>query len=327
MKDLALIGYGSVAAKHLQVLRELGAEITASCNRSRAGQEKAREEGGIPRTYADIETMLAAESPAGLVCCVSFDSMYEVGKRIIPAGIPILLEKPPGTSVAEALELEELARRHKTPVMVGLNRRHYSVLQNALDDAGGLEAITAVFLDWSETPERWLERGSTPDQIARMVFANSLHGLDLLTYLAGDVRNADVAASTFGDGPFRWQMSLHGVSERGVLVNFRSTWDSPGRWGLTFCTKGRRYTFAPLESCLVLEEGTGTERAIQPDESDQRFKPGFFRQAEAFLHTVATRTVLQGYDLATTVPAMRLAEQLTVACVKESGQLAGRVRT
>ena len=37
--------------------------------------------------------------------------------------------------------------------MVGLNRRYYSVLTSAVEDAGGPEAITAVFVDWSEEPE------------------------------------------------------------------------------------------------------------------------------------------------------------------------------
>ena len=37
-----------------------------------------------------------------------------------------------GTSLAEFDELENLAARHGTPVMVGLNRRNYTVLRNAL---------------------------------------------------------------------------------------------------------------------------------------------------------------------------------------------------
>ena len=76
-------------------------------------------------------------------------------------------------------------------------------------------------------------------------------------------------------------MSLSGVSERGALANFRSSWGSPGRWRVNLCTPDRRYVFAPLESCEVLERGVAEPRSILPDEFDARFKPGFYAQARA----------------------------------------------
>jgi predicted dehydrogenase len=310
---LAVIGYGRIAPRHMEVLRALGCEFVAACNRSQAGRSKARTEGGIPHTYTSIAEMLERERPDGVVCSVSFDQVYAAAQEIIPFQFPTLLEKPPGTSVAETIELQRLASRHGTPVMVGLNRRHYSVLQRAVEDAGGLEAITAVFVEWSEAPEGFLDRGFTPEQVSRMVYGNSLHGLDLLAYLAGAMPEAKFIGRNLGE-PFRWLMALQGVSERGVLGSFHSTWDSPGGWRLTFCSRARRYTFAPLESCQVLERGGGEPRSIEPDETDQRFKPGFYGQARAFIEMMATGEVPQRTSLASALPAIALAEGLTQAC-------------
>lgn len=318
MTRLALVGYGRIAPKHIAAVRGLDAEIVAACNRSEAGQQRAKTEGGIPATYSSIAEMLEKERPDGVICCASADQIFTAAEAIIPSGVPTLLEKPPGTSVEELVALQSMAEQSKTPVMVALNRRHYSVLQKALDDAGGFEAVTDVAIEWSDNP-RYLveERGFSLEQAAKAVFSHSLHGIDLLTYLAGDIAEPAVFARNFGD-PCRWLMSASGISERGVLATFHSTWDSPGRWRVSFCTPGRRYTFAPIESCEVTSFSDSQARQIEPDACDSEFKPGFYRQGETFLKVIQTRAVPEAFNLASVMPAMRLAEALTDAC-KQAG--------
>ena len=315
MNRIALVGYGRIVPRHLEVLRALDCEVVASCNRSEQGREKAMREGGIPRVYSAIDAMLDRERPDGVLCCASPDEMANAAVQILPFGIPTLLEKPPGVSLAELAALRELAERYSTPVMVGLNRRYYSVLTKAIEDAGGPQAITAVFVEWSEEPEYLLaDRGYSPVQVAQRIYSNSLHGLDLLTFLAGELVSPSVIGLNLGE-PFRWMMSLQGVSRQGVLATFHSTWDSPSRWQLVFCSRKRRYQFAPLESCVVSELGQKGTRLIEPDELDTKFKPGFYRQACAFLDMVRTRQVPNQQGLAGAEMSMTLAEALTKACL------------
>lgn len=308
---LALVGYGRIAPRHLEAFRALGVEWTAACNRGEPGRRGAAA-AGIPRTYARIPEMMEKEKPDGVVCCVSFDQAESAARELIPFGAPVLLEKPPGISPAQTRDLAALATRYGTPVQVGFNRRHYSVLRRALEVAGGREAITSVSVDWSEAPLRLLRR-FTPEQVALFVFANSLHGLDAMTWLAGAVADPSVIGRSLGE-PFRWIMSLQGFSERGVAVSFEANWDAPGGWRLSFCSPGKRFTFAPLETCTVRESGAAAERAIEPDEDDRRFKPGFPGQARMFLETIRDRQVPPGFGLESALPAMELADRLTRAC-------------
>jgi len=312
VKRLAMIGYGRTAPRHIEVFRALGCEFVACCNRSEEGRRKAQIEAGIGRTYADIGEMIEREKPDGVVCCVSFDQIYDAARAIFPFGVPTLLEKPPGTSVQELKTLMVTAAESAAPVMVGLNRRHYSVLHQAIEDAGGLEAISAVSVEWSEDPEHFAKRGFSPLQIAKMIFGNSLHGLDLLTFIAGPVPHPHVLTQDLGHW-FRWQMHLNGVSDRNVLVSYQSTWDSPGRWRLTFCARNRRYTFAPLEACMVAERGNPYDRLIEPDLTDRRFKPGYYKQAEAFITMIEKKRPPEIASLEAALPAMNLAEVLTEA--------------
>jgi predicted dehydrogenase len=168
-----------------------------------------------------------------------------------------------------------------------------------------------------------LRRGLTEPQVERMIFGNSLHGLDLLVHLAGEIPQPQALSINLG-APYRWMMSLQGVSDRGVLGTFQSTWDSPGGWRLVFCTRGRRYTFAPLETCQMSEAGSKEPRAIEPDECDRQFKPGFFGQASAFLETIRRGEAPAGQQLADSRPAMTLAELLTELCLGRSGHAAAR---
>jgi predicted dehydrogenase len=298
----------------LEAFRALGADFVACCNRSDEGRRKAEREGHIPRTYTRIDEMLDHERPEGVVCCASIHQMYDAASEILPHGLPTFLEKPPGTSWAQFQHLCQLAENAETPVMVALNRRHYSVVRKAVEDAGGPENITAVAVEWSEDPKHFLARGFNIEEVSRMVFGNTLHGLDLLTFLAGAVTEPAVVGLDLGE-PLRWMMAFVGVSVRGALATFHSTWDSPGRWRVSFCTPGRRYVFAPLETCEVSELGVKGTRAIEPDAIDLHFKPGFHAQAETFLRAISQREVPAAHCLASAAPAMQLAEKLTAACI------------
>jgi predicted dehydrogenase len=307
---LGLVGYGKIAPKHIEALRAHGAEFVAAANRSAAGREKAKTE--IPRVYESAEELVDREQPDGVVVTASCESIFGIAKALIPTRTPLLLEKPPGLSLAELDELRSLARTHETSVMVGLNRRHYSVIRRALADAAG--EITAVWIDWSEDPVELLARGLSTEILRRHIFRNSLHGLDLLAHLAGPVDDPQISARSLGD-PLRWIMSLQGISTKGTLASFRSTWDAPGRWRVVMTSRGKTYTFAPLESCTVSERGVKTERAIEPDEADRKFKPGFFDQSRAFLELIKTGRAAGACTLDDARPGMALAQALTDACL------------
>ncbi len=304
---LAVVGFGNIARKHIEVFKVLGCEIVSACNRSQSGRTAA-EMFGIPRTYIDLAQMIIQEKPDAILNCASFDKIFETTSLIIPYRIPLLVEKPAGNSVAELRHLIRLQKLYRTPIQVALNRRHYSVFQNAIADAGGIEQITSLQINWSETPKKLLfERNYTTEQVAKVLYGNSIHGLDMLTYFAGNIPNRNIVTISNGS-PFRWLMSVNGVSDRGKMASFSSTWDNPAPWEFILNTQGKRYHFAPLETCKVREEGKSDLREIVPDEHDLHFKAGFWMQATCFLNLVQNPSKPNPHDLESTLPSMMLAE-------------------
>lgn len=308
IKKLAIVGYGNIARKHIEVFRALGCEIVASCNRSALKRDKAKTEAGIKAVFSDVHEMVRTVQPDGILVCVSFWNMFDVLKELIPYGIPILSEKPTGTSLEEHLALASLSKKYNTPVMVGFNRRHYSVLQNALNVAGGKDNITSILIEWSEDPLRLLDqKGYTPQQVMQNIFGNSIHGLDLLTYLAGDITEPTISFQDLGSR-FRWIMNLSGISERGIFVQFHSNWDNFIPWRVVITTPGHRFIMAPLERCMqfIGKSKSPVEMAISPE--DERFKAGFYHQAEIFLKQQFNAL---DYGLESATSAMTLADKIS----------------
>src|SRR5215211_5850481 len=120
-KRLAIVGYGKIAPKHMEVVHALGAKVVASVNRSPQGRERATQ-AGIPATYADVERMIDLERPDGIICSTSYDQLFDTTRRLIPYRIPILLEKPGAASSGQLEQLIQLAGQHQTPIMIALNR-------------------------------------------------------------------------------------------------------------------------------------------------------------------------------------------------------------
>ena len=149
---LGIVGYGNIGAKHHRVFDALGAKVVASCNRSEKGREKAKQ-AGIAKTYASYTEMIEQEALDAIICSTSIVANFEIAKALIPYRIPLLLEKPPGTSIEELETLIQLQEEYGTLVMLATNRIWYSVLRKAVADIGGLESIEGVEVMWSENPQ------------------------------------------------------------------------------------------------------------------------------------------------------------------------------
>lgn len=304
---LVIIGFGNIAIKHLEVAKFLGIEVSASSNRSEKGNQLAKEHG-IEKTYIDYHVMIETEKPDALLVCVSFEHMFSVCKSLIPYQIPMLIEKPAGTSMHELYQLIESANTFGTKVQVAMNRRHYDIIHQVIEHAGGKDKITAVDIEWSETPIRLLEqKGYTTEQVAKIIYGNSIHGIDMATYFGGSMENPQIQTKTFGDR-FRWYMQFSGMSQEGRLVSFRASWDHPVPWKMVMSAEGKRYVFAPLETCKVFLTDQKDPIELVANETDLSMKAGFTNQMKAFKNLVELPRFENHHDLASCIPSMEMAE-------------------
>ena len=307
-----LIGYGNIAKKHVDTFRALGVEIVASCNRSDAKNQLATKDSGIAKTYTNYFQMIEVEKPDAIINCVSFEYIFQVTKDLIPLGLPILVEKPAGLSVSETTELMNLQHIFGTKVQVALNRRHYSVFHNAIAELGGKDKIEMINLEWSESPLRTKQKKGFSDLlVGKHIYANSIHGIDMLDYFSGGILDFQTFCSS-SNGFFNWQMNLSGKSKTGTLVNFSSSWGSPVPWRLVMYGDNKRIEFSPLETCRIYSDNEPNFLSLSPEKFDLDFKAGFYMQSKSFIDLVRSNDNTNEHSLESTLMSMVIAENFYI---------------
>ncbi len=122
------------------------------------------------------------------------------------------------------------------------------------------------------------------------VISNSSHVIDLAFHLCGLPREW----KGWHAGRMNWHESAArfagaGITDLGVLYSYHADWEAPGRWSVEVLTRKRRYIFRPMEQLQVTSiASVAVEKVQLDDDLDTRFKPGLYRQTQAFLNRDAT---------------------------------------
>lgn len=220
------IGAGSFCKRyHAPVLHRLAAiqkriSLEAICD---LDQERALEfsrEFGYARVYGDFERMVEEVRPQLIYCMVQPAATSPVLERLLPRGIPIFTEKPPGVTVEQAERLAELARLHKTMNYVAFNRRAMPGLlrlKSWAEENGPIRYLRAEMLR-----NRRLEQN--------FAVATAIHALDCLRFLAGNVREVEThctpSSGTAADFHVRLRFDSGAVADLAVLVDCGLTRES-----------------------------------------------------------------------------------------------------
>ena len=125
----AFSSHGPAQAKFVAAHPEW--QLTACSDVNEARAQGYAERFGFAKAYADTLAMLERERPDAVVLVVTEASTAALGQAILARGVPLLLEKPPGRSVAECDLLIAAAERngHPIPHQVALNRRHVPLVR------------------------------------------------------------------------------------------------------------------------------------------------------------------------------------------------------
>ena len=132
---------------------------------------------GFSSAYGDIGEMLAREKLDGVVLVVPPERISELGIQLLRKGIPCVVEKPLGISIAEVGALRDVAAATRTPNMVSVNRRFMPFLNRALEltrSHGSLRYVRCT-----------LARHARGEQ--EFLWATAVHAVDTLRYIGGQI--------------------------------------------------------------------------------------------------------------------------------------------
>ena len=305
---LGLIGAGNIAKEHLSVIHHLdNISVTGITSRTNSKANQLAKQFKIDNVYNDYNELINKSELDALMITVSADQIYQLVKDLIPYKIPLFIEKPPGLVPDQTKVLVELANKYHVSNMVGYNRRYYSIFHRGLEIIKKHGQLLGVTI---EGHERFWKIGNIDRPkiiLDNWIYANGTHTIDLLRFFGGEIKYINTFTTKLkernGD---QFVASLEFNS--GSLGTYTSHWFSPGGWSVKLYGVGVTVEFKPLEKGIWFN--TDFQRnEIVPDEIDQKFKPGFYRQMKAFVKIVNTEKLTwPDMDLEDAFKTMKLAE-------------------
>jgi predicted dehydrogenase len=132
---VAVVGAGNMAGEHIRAFADVpNVEIAGIHSRTRSRAEELAREHGIPAVCDSVEELHEATGAELAVVAVSETSMNAVSRSCFEYPWAVLLEKPPGYSLAVGEDILQAAVEAGSRVYVGLNRRFLSSTRAALAD-------------------------------------------------------------------------------------------------------------------------------------------------------------------------------------------------
>ncbi|MFB6135791.1 MAG: Gfo/Idh/MocA family protein [Halobacteriaceae archaeon] len=277
---LGVVGAGSHSTRNhgpaLARVREAAPDrvaLRAVCDLDAARASEYADRFGFEATYADHERMLDAESLDAVVAVTPIPATRAVAGDLLDRGVPTLVEKPPGASVAEADELRRLGEA--TPHAVSFNRRFNPAVERAREWLGSRpDPHLAV------VRQRRVERFES-----RFVTDTGIHPLDAVCSFLGRPTRVTVRGRRSRDRGGETRAATVGFD--GATADVTLAPDA-GRHEETVELVGPGYTLSVDVADAALTAHEGGERSLswRSDAEEPWVRNGTLAETEAFLAAV-----------------------------------------
>jgi myo-inositol 2-dehydrogenase / D-chiro-inositol 1-dehydrogenase len=262
--------------------------------------ERAQDFGrkyGFLAAYQDVDDMLRQENLDGCIAVVPPENISNVGIKLLSLGMPCVVEKPLGASLAEVLALRDSAAGTKTPNMVSVNRRFMPTLNRAIEwvhNAGRLRYVHCT-----------LARNARKEP--EFLWATAVHAVDALRHIAGQVVAFDLRTLRAFSGVAWYALDLQfesGISGRidvlptaGMLEETYDLFGDGFRASVT-CP------FGPQLGWRCFRDGRLVETEDVPAETPEDIVNGCYDEAAAFV--AALRGGIPKPSIAEVFPSVEL---------------------
>lgn len=283
---LGIVGAGHIAPHHIQAAKLTGFQPVAICGKrdSEKARSIAHANPGL-NAAVDLDALLEEDLDALLVA-VSTESAVDVLERCCIRGLPTLIEKPVTIHLNDLYNLEN---RYSHLVRVGYNRRFYSSVDSLKMEINEKPGFVQVVI-----PELSPSSISNTKEKSYAIMENSVHILDLLFYLFGEIRifNKGKQSNDHGEIAIYTQFT----SNSGIQGNITFLFNAPENTSIKYWKDGLNLELSPIE---IFRKSEGMEVSPPTRENpiktykksfnkwqisnvDQEAKPGFIRQYQAF---------------------------------------------
>lgn len=282
--NLAIIGAGKMAYEHARVFQSLKKIcLTLVFSRKIENAKKIADHFQI-KNYTNRLLDIVNYNLDGILICVSADSIFGVTKNLIKYKIPLLIEKPAGLSLKEAMILANLSKKYQTPNIVALNRRYFSNVMKAIPILKE-KNYKGFLIEGHEFASRLKSLNIKKKILSKWMYANSIHTINLILFfgLSGNFtynflkNNKDLDKNVSSVFKF----------ENKIIGTYIANWSSTEKWSIKLFCKDLIIQFKPLENAILIDNESKKTIPLSPQ--DKKYKPGLYNQALNFIKLIQNK--------------------------------------
>lgn len=204
MFKTAIVGCGAISKTHAQALKSVdNTELIAFCDTDKDKAEAmAKKHGG--KVYASLENMLDTEIIDVLHICTPHYLHVPMAISALSRGINVIMEKPVAISHQQYALLKEAVTDSKASLGICFQNRYNGsvIAAKKILESGSLGKIKGAraIVTWSRggiyyTESGW--RGQLDKEGGGVLINQSIHTLDLMTYIMGKPETVTASSSNF----------------------------------------------------------------------------------------------------------------------------------
>ena len=200
---VAVIGCGGRGRGHLNELSKFDdVNLVAVCDSVENARNSACDTFKIENRYDSIESLLDSEELDAVYIATPAHLNGEAALPCLKRGINTLLEKPPGMSAEETINLRDTAKLTGAKAMVGWNRRFHPIIVQAKQMVIERGPVTQLVGEFHKSITRLAQGGRFPAILMDNMFLETpIHALDTIRAIAeSDVKEVySVVQRTISD--------------------------------------------------------------------------------------------------------------------------------
>lgn len=234
--DLILSGIGKIARdQHIPAIAGSG-DWSLRATHSRSGQVDGVE------PYQELEKALAAHPDVSVwSLCQPPVPRYEIARALIEAGKHVMLEKPPGASLAEVYDLAARAERKGVTLFTTWHSRMAMAVAQTKERLA-TSKITKLHITWREDVRRWHPGQDWVFEPGGMgVFDPGINALSILTEILPEPVHVTSAVLEY---PENRATPIAAQIEFGPTISADFDWrqEGPQTWEIEIETQDATYT-------------------------------------------------------------------------------------
>lgn len=284
---VAFVGAGPTTHEHVKSFLDISdVLIVGIFNRTFENAEKLAEKYDISQIFSSLEELYEIGKPDLVVVCVYETAKLEVMTQCLSYGIPILAEKPIALHYEESLKIADMAIQYHCPTWIALNRRSYSSTRLAVKKLDLLPNNKRIIEVTDQQDLRMIRQlGHSESVIRNWMYANSIHLVDYFSIFArGKLESMKIMTPWDSAKPGFVSAHLKFTSQDEGI--YKAYWNAPSPWSCSVNNGETHIELKPLEKINWQESGSRNWATSEPDEWDQKFKPGFRFQAQESIKAI-----------------------------------------